>query len=82
MRWLYLLFLVAFVAAVGLFVFQNQQMMSLTFGQWTFDANVALVTIAAYVLGMLSGWSVVGLVRRSVARITEPQPPAHAGIQR
>jgi uncharacterized integral membrane protein len=82
MRWLYLIFLVAFVGFVGLFVYQNQQTMSLVFGQWTFEANVALVTIAAYVLGMLSGWSLIGLVRRSVARITEPAPTQYAGTRR
>jgi lipopolysaccharide assembly protein A len=80
MRWLYLLFLVAFVAFIGVFVYQNQQPMTLDFGQWTFEANVALVTIVAYVLGMLSGWSLIGLVRRSLARIAAPTQ--YAGTQR
>lgn len=74
MRWLYLLFLLAFVALVAVFVVQNQQEVVLVFGQLNVEASVALVTVAAYILGMLSGWSVVGMLRRSVARISEPEP--------
>jgi hypothetical protein len=32
---------------------------------------VALLAIAAYLLGMVSGWTVVAFVRRSLRRVSE-----------
>ena len=34
---------------------------------------VSLLVAAAYLLGMFSGWTVVGMLRRSVYRATEPR---------
>jgi len=71
MRFLCLLFLLAFAGAVGAFAYFNLQEISLRFFDWSVTTSVAVVAGAAYLLGMLSGWSVVGLLRRSVARVTE-----------
>ncbi len=82
MRVLCLLFLVVFVAAAGIFAYQNQQELVLRFFDRTLEANVALVVAAAYVLGMLSGWTVVGMLRRSVNNVVsglERQQQARAG---
>jgi hypothetical protein len=38
---------------------------------WGLSAPVAVVVIAAYVLGMLSGWTVLGIFRRSWRHVTE-----------
>ena len=35
------------------------------------EAKVAVILGAAYVLGMFSGWTVVGLLRRSLNRSSE-----------
>jgi hypothetical protein len=35
-------------------------------------APVAIVIVAVYLLGMLSGWTVVAFVRRSLRRVAEP----------
>ncbi|HEY1380630.1 MAG TPA: hypothetical protein VGF55_27765 [Gemmataceae bacterium] len=72
MRALYFLFLLAFVAAVGAFAYFNRQEVSLRFFDWSMTTSVALVAAAAYVLGMLSGWTVVGMLRRSWDRVVEP----------
>jgi len=72
MRFLWFLFLLAFAGAVGAFAYFNQQEVSLRFFEWTATYSLALVVAAAYVLGMLSGWTVVGMLRRSVERVTEP----------
>jgi putative membrane protein len=73
MRVLCLLFLLVFLGAVGLFAYENQQFVSLRFLNWSDSLNLPLVIGAAYVLGMLSGWTVVGILRRSVSRVVEPR---------
>jgi uncharacterized integral membrane protein len=82
MRWLCLFFLVAFTLAVVLFAHQNRDEVTLNFFDWTLSASVAAVAGAAYLLGMLSGWSVVGVLRRSLNRTVEwaeQRHHAHAG---
>jgi lipopolysaccharide assembly protein A len=69
MRWVYLAFLLAFLAVVGLFAWQNMQEVTLVFAGQSVTTSVALVVGVAYVLGMLSGWTVVGLLRRSISRV-------------
>jgi lipopolysaccharide assembly protein A len=73
MRLLCFLFLVAFVGAVVAFAMQNQQEITLTFFKWNMTLSVAIVAGGAFLLGMLSGWSVVGMLRRSLRRVTEPE---------
>lgn len=70
MRLLCLLFLAVFVAAVGLFIYQNHQEVTLTLFDWSVTASAAVVIGVSYLLGMLSGWSVVGALRRSLNRTT------------
>jgi uncharacterized integral membrane protein len=71
MRFICFLFLVAFAGAVALFAFHNQQEVTLTFFNWSLTASIAAVVGVSYVLGMLSGWTIVGMLRRSLHRVTE-----------
>jgi hypothetical protein len=71
MRFLCLLFLLVFAGAVGLFAYQNQHDVTVTFWSWGYTGSLALIVGAAYGLGMLSGWSVVGMLRRSFGRASE-----------
>jgi uncharacterized integral membrane protein len=64
------LFLV-FLGAVGLFAVQNTRSVAVDFWTWQLTAPVALVIVAVYFLGMLSGWTVVAFVRRSLRRVAE-----------
>jgi hypothetical protein len=73
MRFLCFLFLVAFAGAVGLFAYENQQSITLKFYNWEVTATVAAVIGAAFGLGMLSGWSIVGMLRRSIHRLTDAE---------
>jgi lipopolysaccharide assembly protein A len=73
MRLLCFLFLVAFVGAVVAFAMQNQQEITLSFFKWNMTLSVAIVAGGAFLLGMLSGWSVVGMLRRSLRRVTDPE---------
>jgi uncharacterized membrane protein YciS (DUF1049 family) len=71
MRILSLLFLIA-VAVVGVVFFrENDQMLTLTFFGWAVSAPVAAVVGVAYGLGMLTGWSLLGLLRRSFEGATD-----------
>jgi hypothetical protein len=71
MRVLCLLFLVVICLAIGGFVVQNHQELPLTFWDRTVTAPVAGVLGAVYVLGMLTGWTVVGLLRRTIVKATD-----------
>jgi hypothetical protein len=70
MRLLCFLFLVLFLAAIGLFAYYNQQDMTLEIFNWSITASVAAVIGVAYLLGMLSGWSVWGMLRRSLREVS------------
>jgi uncharacterized membrane protein YciS (DUF1049 family) len=71
MRLFSLLVLVVIVAAIVLFGMENRQPVTLTFWdrEMTFPAWGVLG--AVYVLGMITGWSVVGLLRRSWDNATD-----------
>jgi uncharacterized integral membrane protein len=63
------LVLLAFLGAVGLFAVQNTQTVTLRFADRTIAAPLALLAVSVYFLGMLSGWTVVGVLRRSFNRV-------------
>ena len=63
--------LVILLGAIGIFAFYNFGTVDVRFLQWGMTVPLAAVVGAAYVLGMLSGWSVVGIFRRSWNRVTE-----------
>jgi hypothetical protein len=71
MRFLCFLFLLIFAGIVGAFAYFNQQEVTLKFFDRSLTTSIAAVAGAAYVLGMLSGWTIVGMIRRSVHYITE-----------
>lgn len=71
MRAVCFLFLAAFVGVVGLFAYQNNRPETVTLWDRQWELTFPLVVGGAYLLGMLSGWTVVGLLRRSVYRVTE-----------
>lgn len=74
MRVLSFLFLVLFVAAVGLFAYQNQHDVTLRFWDYDITASASLIIGVVFALGMFAGWSLIGMVRRSVYRVTHEDP--------
>jgi uncharacterized integral membrane protein len=76
MRWVYVGFLVAVCLAVVVFAVQNRDALTLTVYGWPITAPAVVILGAAYALGMLTGWSVVGALRRTIKRATEA-PPKH-----
>jgi putative membrane protein len=71
MRSLQAILLLAFLGLVGIFAVQNTNPISVRFLQWRIDAPVALLSIAVYLLGMLTGWTVVAFMTRSLRRVSE-----------
>jgi uncharacterized integral membrane protein len=61
----------AFLATIGIFAVQNRDVINVNFLNWSLSQPVAMVTVAVYVLGMLSGWTVVTFARGSFRRVTE-----------
>jgi lipopolysaccharide assembly protein A len=74
MRVLYFLILLLLVGAVGVFAVQNRELVSVEYLNWTVTFPLALLIGIGYVLGMLSGWSVVGFAQRSVRGVTDRPP--------
>jgi uncharacterized integral membrane protein len=71
MRLVYFLILLCFLAAIGIFAYQNDDKVTLTFLNWRIELRMSLLLLGVYVFGMLSGWTVVGFVKRSFERVTE-----------
>jgi uncharacterized membrane protein YciS (DUF1049 family) len=80
MRTFYLLFLVVFAGAAAVLAFENQQDVTLQVFGRSYVTNVSVLVAGTYLAGMLSGWTVVGILRRSLNRVTrEPLPGEVAG---
>ena len=71
MKVIYGVFLVLFLAAAVVFGFQNDHTQSVTFLHKSWELPFPLLVGLVYVLGMLTGWSVFGLLRKSLRRVTE-----------
>jgi hypothetical protein len=80
MRYFYLVLLVLLIGVVVLFAVQNQHDTTVSFlnlgsTNLSVTASVALVVAVVYVLGMVSGWTIFGFIRRSIIRATQSPPP-------
>ena len=66
------LFLIALIAAVALLTYENNVVTPVN--AWTWNADIPLPALVGgvYLLGMVSGWWMVGLMKRSWQRVTEP----------
>lgn len=72
-RGIAILFLLVFFGfAVGLCL-QNVGNINITLLMWTVETPVYLVAVTGYLLGMLTGWGVAGLLKRSWRVAVEPQ---------
>jgi len=71
MRFIQAVIFLAFLGVVGVFDIQNTDVVTVNFWTWKLSGPVAIFTIAVYLLGMLSGWAVVGFVRRSLRQVAD-----------
>jgi lipopolysaccharide assembly protein A len=74
MRYLQAFVFLAFLLAIGVFAIQNRDVITVNFLNWKLSQPVALLSVLVYALGMLSGWTVVAFLRRSIHGVTaKPQ---------
>ena len=78
MRILSFLFLALFIAAVAAIAYYNQEPATLRVAQWSFTSSLAVVVGAAYVLGMISGWALLRMIRRSASSVADSLQHRHA----
>ncbi|HMF13266.1 MAG TPA: LapA family protein [Gemmataceae bacterium] len=71
MRFVYLLILLVVLAAVVVFAVQNNEAVTLRYLDRSLSSTLPVLVAVVYVLGMLTGWTFVGFLRRSVRRVTE-----------
>jgi uncharacterized integral membrane protein len=67
MRWVNLAIVILFVAVIVIFAVQNRETVTMTFLGFGVRAPLALLAIGVYVLGAITGGSLLALLRRSVA---------------
>jgi uncharacterized integral membrane protein len=74
MRALYISVLILIVAGLAIFAYQNNESVTLQYFHRSITLQMPLLILVVYVLGMLSGWTVVGFLRRSLRRaMVRPQ---------
>jgi lipopolysaccharide assembly protein A len=66
MRWIYLIVVIVFVAAIVLFVIQNVQMTTMSFLGFSVRAPLAVMAAVVYILGALTGGSLFALLRTTI----------------
>jgi putative membrane protein len=66
MRWLYLIVIVVFVAAIVIFAVQNREVVNISFLGFSLRAPLALTAAILYVLGAITGGSLFALLRKSI----------------
>jgi uncharacterized integral membrane protein len=63
--------LLIFLGAILIFAWQNNQTVTISFLKWGITAPNALVIVAVSLLGMLTGWTVVSYLQRSIQKVTQ-----------
>lgn len=76
MRWVYLIIIIVFVAAIVLFAVQNVQLTTISFLGFSIRAPLAVLAAVVYVLGALTGGSLFALVRATIQATKASWPAA------
>jgi uncharacterized integral membrane protein len=71
MRWVYLILLLVIVTIIVVFIAQNYEAATVTFFNQRITAPQSIFFVAVYFLGMWSGGTVVGFVKRAYQHATE-----------
>jgi putative membrane protein len=70
MRFIQAIIVLAFLGALGVFAVGNTEPLTVHFLKYSTTAPVALLAVGIYLLGMLTGWTVVSFLRRSIRQAT------------
>jgi lipopolysaccharide assembly protein A len=71
MKYVQAIILLVFLGALGIFAVQNTNAITVRFLNWEITRPLALVSVIVYLLGMMTGWTVVAFVSRSLRGVTE-----------
>ena len=71
MRFIQAVIFLVLLGVIIIFAVQNSQIVTVQFLNWSVNSPIALLSVGVYLLGMLSGWTVVGFMGRSVRRVAE-----------
>lgn len=71
MRLLHALVFLVLLLAILVFAVQNTDTVPVRFLKWSISPPFAILAVSIYVLGMLSGWTVVSFVARSIRKVRE-----------
>ena len=71
MRVFYTLILLVFLGATAIFALQNREMVTIQYLDRNVSCELSLLIGIVYLLGMLTGWTIVGLLRRSIHRVSQ-----------
>ena len=78
MRYVWFLIFLIFVAIIGVFAFENSDPVPINYLDQSLSVQSIHLPMSAligviYVLGMLTGWTVVGFLKQTVQHVTERQ---------
>lgn len=76
MRWVYLILLLAIVTVIVAFIIENHEDTTVKLFKQSLTAPLSWIFVAVYFLGMWSGGTVVGFVKRAYQHATEEQKKA------
>ena len=82
MRWVYLVLLLVIVVVIVVFVLENRENETVTFFNQRITAPLSLFFVAVYFLGMWTGGTVVGFVKRAYHHATEREEQKRAAQAR
>jgi uncharacterized integral membrane protein len=82
MRWVYLVLLLVIVTVVVVFIAQNHESQTVVFFSQRLTAPLSLFFVAVYFLGMWSGGTVVGFVKRAYQHAIEREQQNRASQAR
>jgi hypothetical protein len=78
MRWVYLVLLLVIVTIVVAFIVENYEDSTVKLFNHSLTAPLAWFFVAVYFLGMWSGGTVVGFVKRAYHHATDPEEQKRA----
>ena len=71
MRVIYCIVLLLLLGAIGVFAYQNRDAVTIHYINESISIPLAVLIGGVYLAGMLTGWTVVGVLRRSIERVAE-----------
>lgn len=75
MRYVYLALVIAFVVLLLIFALSNMASATVSFLGWQLSGPLALMILAVYALGMVSGGGVLSFLRHSLHEATAKREP-------